>query len=436
MSPHVFHSLPMPITAEEAATRSASSAALRSNTHPPHSGIYQHPQDSSPSLSLPPSPHHPHSAGGSYNFGYAIEGDSGASVRGQEGRAFESYAETAALLLAHSALDTTWIHLNTARRELDSLSFSSIPAQPAAPQHPYAQSRSSSSAGNVEYYRPSPSHQQAGGSRRPLSPSSQASNRPAPGNAHYQAKVHQHPSAHPLSRPPVPVPASASAAGFPPHHFEHQLQAHQHQPQHHTPSSYTIPTPSPSQAYSSSRPQLPMPLPSLSMPLASHTVATAVSGARASSPSTASATTNQNLWGSWTTTTNNDGGSIEIPPWIDAGSGDSSLGAPYHGQYLPHVPHQAHYSFPIPHLAPSTQSQARYSQTPSGIEGDAAEMEPLVAAREIAELASAALGSPAIFAELDMMIAVSLIYLSHGSFNIYNSPIPAGYVDGCGSGTF
>lgn len=352
LSPHVFHSLPG--TAEGAAGGAGGPSSRAAGAFHHH---HQHQKQ-------PTSPHHHHphpSFGGGGmgsvgNFLYGL-GDAANSLGG-----FKSPAEAAALLFCHSALDVTWIHLNTARR---SISPSSQIQQSVAAQG------SSAGGGSGEFYRPPPPQQ----NRSSSSPSNQTPQN-GPGSA---AAIYQH-HPHAQQQQTHPHPQASTPQVY-------------HQQQHHVYGSYNIAAPVPSQQQQ----------PSLSIP-----PAPAVSGPNSGGTST----TAQSPW-TWPPENDSNMVGIEamsIPPWISTSgpTPGTSHSHSFHTPYAQQASQHPQYTFPMGHI-PTQHPYAPQPSPPTPIDVAGVELSgksSLEAAREIADLASTAMALPAIFGELDMMIGV------------------------------
>jgi len=323
LSPHVFHSLPGAAEGPAGGVSGVSSsnrAAGQYHRHHPHQ-------------QQPPSPlYHPQAnIGGDFLYGDGTSGLGG----------FKSAAETAALLFCHSALNTTWIHLNNARRSIPALARSA----------------------SGEFYGPGPQQ-----SRSSSSPSNQG---PLDGQTS-AAAIYQHAQqpTHPLSHTPTPQPY---------HHQQHYgsygnaLQQQQHQP-------------------------------SLSIP-------STASGPNSGVPSASGPTP----WATWPSESHPNMVGIEtmdIPPWISAAGTVpvSSHSQPFQASYPQQAPQQSQHTIQAAHI-PSQRYPSSQSKPSTPIESSVGtelggNKSSLVAAREIADLASTALALPAIFDELDMTIGV------------------------------
>lgn len=333
LSPHVFHSGTAEGPAGSSTGGGVSGGASSSNRTAGSFHLHhQHQQ--------PPSPlHHRHSQGsiGGRDFLYGLGGEGASGLGG-----FKSPAEAAALLLCHSALNTTWIHLNNARKTI--------------PPSAMAQGSGARGGGSGEFYRP-PLPQQS----RPSSASS----------------MH--------AAPDVP----RSAVAMYPHHPHTQQLAHQPTPQPYHHQQHPVYSPYSSTAQPSS----------LSIPPAAPGPNNGVPSATGSSPWTAWPESDPSLVGM----------EADIPPWINTTSAvpGASDSRSFQAPYAQRAPQQLQYTFQTSQI-PSQ----RYPPQPSPVtpidpvDTDPSGKSSLVAAREIADLASTAVALPAIFDELDMTIGV------------------------------
>jgi hypothetical protein len=324
LSPHVFQSLPGAAEGPAGGVSGVSSSNRAAGQYHRH---HQH---------QPPSPlYHPQA-----NIGGDFLYDDGTSGLG----GFKSPAETAALLFCHSALNTTWIHLNNARRSIPALARSA----------------------SGEFYGPAPQQ-----SRSSSSPSNQG---PSDGQTS-AAAIYQHAqqSTHPPSHTPTPQPY---------HHQQHPVYG-----------SY-------GNALQQQQQQAPLSIPSTA------------SGPNSGVPSASGPTP----WATWPSESDPSMVGIEtmdIPPWIAAAGTvpGSNHSRPFQASYPQQAPQQPQHTLQAAQIPsqryPSSQSKPSTPiENPVGTELGGGKSS-LVAAREIADLASTALALPAIFDELDMTIGMT-----------------------------